>query len=47
MSSATDASGNFEGTEDCAEKLQEACDNAVVLSCIRIADEGVHLQLIS
>ena len=47
MSSAIDASENFERTEDCAERIQEACDNAVALNCVKTADVEGCLPMIS
>ena len=47
MSSGIEASGNSERTENCAEKIQEACDNEVALNCMGMADGGGYLRIIS
>ena len=47
MSSAIEASENSERTEDCAGRIQEACDNETALNCIGRTDGRGWLRMIS
>ena len=47
VSSAIEASGNSERTEDCADRIQIACDNEVALKCMGRTDGRGCLRMIS
>ena len=47
MSSAIEASEDSERREDCADRIQEACDDEVALNCMGTADGGGYLWMIS
>lgn len=47
MSSAIEASENAERTRNCAERIQDACDNEVALNCRGRTDGREWLRMIS